>query len=321
MATGLRREAQLLEVASRLATLPDVVAGSITSYAGGALGHDPLRVGTAARARGLTPNIHLTCVNGDRQALRKTLEDLHALGIENVFALTGDFPKAQAGAGPAEAAFDLDSVQLVRLIAEMRRAGMPFHVAVAVSPFKYVEADCMYQYLKLEKKIAAGADLAITQVGWDAEKFAELMRYLAERRIDTPVLGNVYVLGPRAAERMATGQPPGCWVSPALLETVRQEATAKDGGLRARLERAARTVAVLRGLGYAGAYLGGTHDAGHVAWIIRRSEELAPRWEALAEELHFGDPDGILSVRPAPHPLPRACAIRGPSASCRGSST
>jgi 5,10-methylenetetrahydrofolate reductase len=150
VATGLRREAQLLEVASRLATLPGVVAGSITSYAGGALGHDPLRVGTAARARGLTPNIHLTCVNGDRQALRKTLEDLHALGIENVFGLTGDFPKAPAGAGPAEAAFDLDSVQLVRLIAEMRRAGMPFHVAVAVSPFKYVEADCMYQYLKLE---------------------------------------------------------------------------------------------------------------------------------------------------------------------------
>ncbi len=176
VATGLRREAQLLEVASRLATLPDVVAGSITSYAGGAMGHDPLRVGTAARARGLTPNIHLTCVNGDRQALRKTLEDLHALGIQNVFALTGDFPRAQAGTGPAEAAFDLDSVQLVRLIAEMRRAGMPFHVAVAVSPFKYVEADCMYQYLKLEKKIAAGADLAITQVGWDAEKLANTDR-------------------------------------------------------------------------------------------------------------------------------------------------
>ena len=72
------------------------------------------------------------------------------------------------------------------------------------------------------------------------------------------------------------------------LETRKQE-----GGLRARLERAASTVAVLRGLGYAGAYIGGTHDAGHVAWIIRRSEELAPRWEALAEELHFGDPTGF----------------------------
>ena len=225
-----------------------------------------MRVGTAARARGLTPNVHVTCVGQDRAGLRKTLEDLQALGIENVFALTGDWPRARPGGPPPESpVFDLDSVHLVRLIDELRRSGRPFHVAVAVSPFKYVEGDSVWQYLKLEKKIAAGADCAITQVGWDAQKFRELKRYLAERCLRTPVLGNVYVLGPRAAERMARGEPPGCWVSPELLEIVRQEARGKDGGLRARLERAARTVAVLRGLGYAGAYLGGTHDADHVA--------------------------------------------------------
>ncbi len=290
VASALRREAQVLEVASRLAGVPDVVAGSITSYAGGALGHDPIRVGTAARARGLTPNIHVTCVSEDRQGLTKTLEDLHALGIENVFALTGDYPKTGQAQPPV---FDLDSVQLVRLIADLRRQGMPFHIAVAVSPFKYVEADCVYQYLKLEKKIAAGADCAITQVGWDSRKFRELMRYLRERGLTIPVLGNVYVLGPRAAEKMARGEPPGCWVSPALLERVRAESAAPDKGLRARLERAARTVAVLRGLGYAGAYIGGTHDAEQVAWIVRRGEELAPRWEELAEELNFGAPGGF----------------------------
>jgi methylenetetrahydrofolate reductase (NADH) len=299
VASGLTREARLLEVASRLAALPEVVAGSVTSYAGGAMGHDPLRVGTAARARGLTPNIHLTCVGEDRAGLRKTLEDLHALDIENVFALTGDYPKSAAG--QPEPVFDLDAVQLVRMIGDMRRAGMSFHIAVAVSPFKYIEADCIYQYVKIEKKIAAGADVAITQVGWDARKLRELKRYLDERGLDTPVLGNVYVLGPKAARRMATGQPPGCWVSPALLERVREESLARDGGQRARLERAARTVAVLRGLGYAGAYLGGTHDADHVAWIIRRAGELVPRWEELAEELSYGDPGGFYLYAP-PHP-------------------
>jgi methylenetetrahydrofolate reductase (NADPH) len=298
VASGLQREAKLLEVASRLARVPDVVAGSITSYAGGAMGHDPMRVGTAARARGLTPNVHVTCVGQDRAGIRKTLEDLHALGIDNVFALTGDWPRPRPGSAPLEPpVFDLDSVQLVRLIAELRRAGRSFHAAVAVSPFKYVEGDCVWQYRKLEKKIAAGADCAITQVGWDAEKFRELKRYLDERGLRTPVLGNVYVLGPRAAERMARGEPPGCWVSPALLRTVREEATSKDGGLRARLERAARTVAVLRGLGYAGAYLGGTHDADHVTWIIRRARELGPRWEELAEELRFGVEGGFYLYR------------------------
>ena len=295
VASRLRREAQLLAVASGLARLPEVVAGSVTSYAGGALGHDPVRVATAARARGLTPNVHLTCVSQDRAGLRKTLEDLAALGLVNVFALTGDWPRtAEAGPeGPAPAVFDLDSVQLVHLIAEMRRSGTPFHVAVAVSPFKYVESDLVWQYLKLEKKVAAGADLAITQVGWDARKFAELKRQVDERGLGIPLLGNVYVLGRRAAEKMAGGEPPGCWVSPALLEAVRRESEAPDGGLRARLERAARTVAVLRGLGYAGAYLGGTHEPEHVAWIIRRAEALAPRWRECAAELAWAPAGGF----------------------------
>jgi methylenetetrahydrofolate reductase (NADPH) len=296
VASALTREAQLLETASSLARLPEVVAGSITSYAGGALGHDPLRVAAAARARGLTPNVHVTCVSQDRRGLAKTLEDMHALSLENVFALTGDYPTK----GEQPPVFDLDSVQLVELMASLRREGMPFHVAVAVSPFKYTEADCVYQYLKLEKKIAAGADVAITQVGWDARKFGELKRYLDARGLVTPLLGNVYVLGPKTAERMARGEPPGCWVSPALLETVRAESRAPDGGRHARLERAARTVAVLRGLGYAGAYLGGTHDARQIAWIIRRAAQLAPRWPELADELSYGDPHGFYLDGPAP---------------------
>ena len=294
VASALTREARLLEAASGLARIPAVVAGSVTSYAGGAMGHDPLRVAAAARARGLTPNIHLTCVSQDRRGLAKSLDDMHALSLENVFALTGDYP----GAGDQPPVFDLDSVQLVRLIDERRRNGVPFHVAVAVSPFKYTEADCVYQYVKLEKKIAAGADVAITQVGWDARKFAELRRYLDERGLRTPLLGNVYVLGPKTAERMATGRPPGCWVSPELLAAVRAESAAKDGGRQGRLERAARTVAVLRGLGYAGAYIGGTHDAAQIAWIIRRADELASSWEHLAAELGDGPASGFyLPVR------------------------
>jgi methylenetetrahydrofolate reductase (NADPH) len=289
VASALTREARLLEAASGLARIPAVVAGSITSYAGGAMGHDPLRVAAAARARGLAPNVHLTCVSRDRRELAKILDDMHALSVENVFALTGDYPSA----GDQPPVFDLDSVQLVRLIDERRRGGSAFHVAVAVSPFKYTEADCVYQYVKLEKKIAAGADVAITQVGWDARKFEELRRYLVDRGLSTPLLGNVYVLGPRTAERMATAQPPGCWVSPELLAAVRAESRAPDGGRQARLERAARTVAVLRGLGYAGAYLGGTHDAAQIAWIIRRADELAPDWESLAAELRYGAADGF----------------------------
>jgi len=281
VASRISREARLLEIATQLAQVPGVVAGSVTSYAGGSPGHDPIRVGTAARARGLTPNIHVTCVSRDRQELRDLLETLNDLSLENVFALTGDYPK---GSTPV---FDLDSVELVALIHQYRQTGMPFWISVAVTPFKYTEPDCVYQYIKLEKKFAAGADYAITQLGFDARKFRELRRYLDERGIRKPVLGNAYVLNKRAAEKMAKGEPPGCWVSPELLAKVQEESQAKDGGEAARLERAARMVAIIRGLGYAGAYLGGTHKADHIRWIIERSEFLAPQWERLAEEFTY----------------------------------
>jgi methylenetetrahydrofolate reductase (NADPH) len=290
VASGLKREAQVLEIASNLANVPDIVAGSVTSYAGGRFGQDPLRVGTAVRARGLQPNVHLTCVGSDRVALRRTLRDLRALGMLNVFALTGDWPTEKN----AKPVFDLDSVQLTELIAKVRAdEDVPFHIAVAVSPFKYQREDCLYQYLKLEKKVAAGANLAITQVGWDARKFAELKRYVDSRGLQIPLLGNVYVLGRRAAEKMSTGSPPGCWASPALVEQITRESQAADGGLADRLERAAKMVAVLKGLKYAGAYIGGTHSADQISHIISRARELEPQWEACAAELQFGDANGF----------------------------
>ena len=129
VASRLTREAKVFETASRLAQVPEVVAASITSYAGGSLGHDPIRIGTAVRARGLTPNIHLTCVGRDRLDLRRALEDLNALGIENVFAISGDYPlqKRESNPGPHQY-YDFDSVQLVEAINELRQQGL--HVCV-----------------------------------------------------------------------------------------------------------------------------------------------------------------------------------------------
>ena len=94
VASGLKREAQVLEIASKLAMIPEIAAGSITSYAGGQLGQDSIRVGTAVRARGLVPNVHLTCVGQDRSTIEKTLVALQALEMHNIFSISGDWPKA-----------------------------------------------------------------------------------------------------------------------------------------------------------------------------------------------------------------------------------
>ncbi len=291
VASASMTEEKLGEIAAGIAGIPEVVGAGITSWAGGSAGHDPVRVAAIAKERGLNPNVHLTCVSKTPAEVGKFLDAVIALGIENVFAITGDWPK---GASLGTVGFACDSVQLVETIAEERAAGRwPFLISAAVSPFKYREPDCAYQYLKLEKKIAAGADFAITQLGFDSRKMRELKRYLDERGLKTPVLGNVYVLPPKAAERMSKGDPPGCWVSPDLLARIQEEAKAPDKGLAARLERAAQMAAIARGLGYAGAYIGGTHEPERIRFIIRRAEELAPRWEELAEEISYGEKDGF----------------------------
>ena len=53
------------------------------------------------------------------------------------------------------------------------------------------------------------------------------------------MLGNVYVLGPRAAERMARGEPPGCWVSPGAARD-RAAGGARQGRRAPRPARARR---------------------------------------------------------------------------------
>ena len=101
---------------------------------------------------------------------------------------------------------------------------MPFWIGVAISPFKYTEPDCAYQYLKLEKKFAAGANYAITQLGFDAQKVCRAEAVSATTaEFKKPILGNVYVLGLKPAEKMSKGEPPGCWVAPELVERIREE--------------------------------------------------------------------------------------------------
>jgi methylenetetrahydrofolate reductase (NADPH) len=244
-------------------------------------------------------------VGRDRLNIANALAELQTVGIENIFAITGDFPKGSKET--AETLYDLDSVQLVELIREVReKTGFPFYISVAVSPFKYTEPDCAYQYLKLEKKIAAGADFGITQLGYDSRKMRELRRYMDERGLRTPVFGNVYVLPLGAAKKFNKGEPPGCFASNELVAQIQAEVDAStDKGMAARLERAAKMVAIQRGLGFAGSYIGGDHNADRIRWIIERSEVLAPQWEELAEELEYAPKGGFYffeASKTAPEP-------------------
>ena len=70
-----------------------------------------------------------------------------------------------------------------------------FFIGAAVSPFKRHERELMPQYYKLLRKIRAGAQWVIPQLGYDMRKFNEVKLLLVSRGLaHIPVIGNVFLL-------------------------------------------------------------------------------------------------------------------------------
>jgi len=233
---------------------------------------------------------HVTAKDHNREGLRAILLGLRKLGLEAVLALTGDKP----GAGPG--VFEVDAVGLIELIQEMNFEAVlqaapaeldrvhQFTALAAVSPFKYTEASQRQQYLKMGKKIRAGAAALVTQMGWDWRKSEELFRYMQEERLSVPVLGNVYYLSTAtpAPRLMAEGKLPGCLVTPELFAALSKERPA------GHLERAAVQVAMYRDLGAAGVDLGGLPDFETLVRILARAAEVGAGWRQYKNVLEFG---------------------------------
>ena len=297
--------------AKRMYETGRVHAMSITDNPGGnpALLADAL--GKEFLDQGIVPLVHFTCKDRSRNQVIAQLYGLERQGIENVLFMTGDY-QATGWTGRARPVFDLDSVHVQMLASEMN-AGLVvpgrkgdivekpthFYNGGVVNPFKYLEGETIPQYLKMEKKIIAGAQFLITQLGYDARKMEELIRYRDERGFDTPIIGNVFLLTRGAAKLMQKGAIAGCYVSDELLATLEEEAKAEDKGKAARIERAAQMVAIYKGLGYAGVHIGGFGiNADMLNTILDRAEELAPEWRECVKKVNFGKPGGYFVYEP-----------------------
>ncbi|MBM4339098.1 MAG: methylenetetrahydrofolate reductase [Deltaproteobacteria bacterium] len=256
---------------------------------------------------GTEPLVHLACRDKNRSQIESMLYGLAASGVRNILALTGDYPSAEGFEGKPKPVFDMDPVNVVRL-AEAMNNGLEHHsmgkkvvlaktdlfVGVCVSPFKQLESELMAQYYKLKKKIEAGAKFIITQIGYDARKYHELLQWLRVNGYNIPVLVNVYILPYPTAKMMNSNKIPGCVVTDRLVSELGEEAKASDKGKGTRLLRAAKLYAIAKGMGYAGAHIGGhgiTPD--QVEYIINKGEELSKDWEKLVPEFDYPQPDGF----------------------------
>ncbi len=270
-------------------------AVSITENAGGHPAASPEVMGIEIMERGLEVIVHLSCKDRNRNQMESQLFAWDRIGLRNLLVIAGDYPQ-RGYRGQPKPVFDLDTVQALDMISRLncqqgadRRNPIVHDVAptsfikgVAVSPFKMLEAELMGQYWKLHAKARAGADYVITQVGYDPRKFHELLLFMEKTGLNLPVLGNVFVPTIKVAAMMYRKQIPGCVIPEPLFRRMEKESRAPDRGRSARLERAAQLLAVLKGLGYAGAHIGGPGlDFGDLETILDRAENLGRDWQGL----------------------------------------
>ena len=268
-----------------------ISAVSITDNPGGNPSISPDVLGYEIFKRGLDVIVHCTCRDMNRTGLESRALQLARMGMKNILALTGDYPGKGFG-GQGAPVFDLDSVTLTSLLAMLSQRLEAsgdldgFFTGCAVSPFKTTEAETFAQYGKLARKINAGASFVITQLGYDVNKYQELIQVMETMNTSLPVLGSVYLLSPRAARAMNKGRVPGVAVSDILYQEVIKQWESPRQGLAAAIERTAWLGVSLKNMGYRGIHLGGIHKSfDTVAAILDRMEEIEKNSETPPETL------------------------------------
>jgi methylenetetrahydrofolate reductase (NADPH) len=230
---------------------------------------------------------------------------LNSEGFHNILAMTGDYPVA-GNDGLARPVFDIDSIGLISLLKKMN-GGLgaesangrtlqlektQFCIGAVTTNFKLREGEVIPQLEKLTKKVECGANFIINQIGFDSRKVSELRCYMDKRGMqETPLIGNVYLLSGRVADLFHEGRIPGVVVSDALWELCRIQSGSPDRGRAFFLELAAKQIAVYRGLGFRGVYLGGVHSLAAIERILEIERGFAPDdWKQFAREIRFSRP-------------------------------
>jgi len=172
---------------------------SVTYSAGGTGGSGDLTIELASHVKnklGIETCAHLTCLNSSSDEIKATLKSISEHNIENILALRGD----RTPDTPAHTDFRFAS-DLIRYIAVQ---GLNFGVAGACCPEGHPESeDIIADVRNLKKKVDAGAELLVSQMFFDNEKFYDFRERLRLADINVPVTAGIMpVTNKRQFERM-----------------------------------------------------------------------------------------------------------------------
>jgi len=187
-----------------------VDAANVTDNQTGIVRMSSIAAGILISNEGLEPVIQMTCRDRNRLAMQSDILGAAAHGIKNILCLSGDHQSFGNHPG-AKNVHDLDSMQLIRMMREMRDnnqfqcgeeikgGGPPLFIGAAANPFA---APVALRPMRLKKKAIAGADFIQTQLIYDMDRFREYMK----KAVDLGVTESLSVLagvGPLKGAGMA----------------------------------------------------------------------------------------------------------------------
>ncbi|HUW45954.1 MAG TPA: methylenetetrahydrofolate reductase, partial [Dehalococcoidia bacterium] len=167
---------------------------------------------------GLDAIVHMTCRDRNRIALQLDILAVSAFGVNNILCLSGD-PISFGNHPRAKPVFDLDSIQLIRMVKTLRdeKKFDNGELIVGTEPRLFIGAAVNPSAQPLESavnrlkdKVAAGADFVQTQPIYNIEGFKKWMELVREKGLHKEVkilAGITPVTSVAAARYMKTKVP------------------------------------------------------------------------------------------------------------------
>lgn len=185
------------------------------------------------QAAGIEPILHVCCRDKNILGLQADMLGTHAMDIHNVLLITGDPPKL--GDYPdATAVFDLDSVALTQVVANLNRgldlAGNAFDGAIALTigvGANPVASDLPREIDRFRRKVAAGAEYVITQPVFDPKTLFDFFDAVGD--ISIPVIAGIWPFTSYKNAEFMANEVPGVVVPKSLLDRMSGTKTQEDG--------------------------------------------------------------------------------------------
>ncbi|MGR9047800.1 bifunctional homocysteine S-methyltransferase/methylenetetrahydrofolate reductase [Halobacillus faecis] len=178
------------------------------------------------------PLVHIACRDRNLLGLQSHLMGLHALGIRQLLAVTGDPTKIGDFPG-ATSVYDLNSFDLIHYIKQMNKGisfsgknlgeSTSFSVAAAFNPNV---RNLNRAVGRMEKKIKYGADYFISQPVFNEEQIIEV--YESTKHIHAPIYIGIMPLTSARNAEFLHNEVPGITLAPEVLEKMELAGSDKE---------------------------------------------------------------------------------------------